>query len=75
MDFAWYPTLPLPLFPHVIGDQGDLDDHISNPALRHLTKKAFHGDQASLDTATLLGSTFASLALAPLGGLLIVGAG
>jgi hypothetical protein len=59
----------------VIGDQGHLDAHISDPALYHLTKKAFRGDQASLDTVTLLGSTLASLALAPLGGLVIVGAG
>jgi hypothetical protein len=37
--------------------------------------KAFCCDQALLDTAALVGSIFASLALAPLGGLLIVGAG
>jgi hypothetical protein len=43
--------------------------------LRHPTKKAFHGDQASLDTAALSGSSSASLALAPLGESLIVGAG
>ena len=73
-NVAKYSSLPLPLVPHVIGDQGDLDAHISNPALCHPMKKAFHGDQALLDTATLLGSTFASLALAPLGGLPIVGA-
>ncbi len=59
----------------MIGDQGNLDAHISDSALRHPTKKASCGDQALLDTAALLGSTFASLALAPLGGLLIVGAG
>jgi hypothetical protein len=74
LNFTQYSSLPLPLVPHVIGDQGDLDAHISNPALCHPMKKAFHGDQALLDTATLLGSTFASLALAPLGGLPIVGA-
>jgi hypothetical protein len=74
-NVAKYSSLPLPLVLPVIGDQGDLDAHISNPALRHPTKKAFRGDQALLDTAALLGSTFASLASAPLGGLLIVGAG
>jgi hypothetical protein len=75
LNFANYSLLPLPLLPHVIGDQGDLDAHISNPALHHPAKKAFRGDQALLDTAALLGSTYASLALAPLGGLLIVGTG
>jgi hypothetical protein len=52
-----------------------INAHISNPALCHLTKKVFHGDQALLDTTALLGSTFASLASAPLGGLLIMGTG
>jgi hypothetical protein len=70
-----YSSLPLPLIPPVIGDQGDLVAHISNPAMRHPTKEAFLGDQALLDTTAFLGSTFATLALAPLGGLLIVGAG
>ncbi len=75
-NIAKYSSLPLPLIPPlIVSDQGDFDSHISNPALRHPTKKAFHGDQALLDTAALSGSTFASLALAPLGGLLIVGAG
>jgi hypothetical protein len=73
-NVAKYSSLPFPLVPPVIGDQGDLNAHISNPALLHLMKKAFHGDQALLDTAALLSSTFASLDLAPLGGLLIVGA-
>ncbi len=70
-----HSSLPLPLVPPLTSDQGDLDSHISNPALGHPTKKSFHGDQALLDTAALLGSTFASLAMAPLGGLLIVGPG
>ncbi len=48
----------------MIDDQGDLDAHISNPALHHPTKKAFSGDQSLLDTAALSGSTFASLASA-----------
>ncbi len=43
---AKYSSLPLPLVPPVIGDQGDLDAHISNLALRHPTKEAFRGDQA-----------------------------
>jgi hypothetical protein len=38
-------------------------------------KKVSRSDQVLLDTAALLGSTFAFLALARLGGLLIVGAG
>jgi hypothetical protein len=59
----------------VIGDQGDFDAHISDPALCHPVKKVFHGDQAWLDTFALLGSTFSCLASAPLGGLLFVGAG
>jgi hypothetical protein len=59
----------------VIGDQGDLDAHISNPALHHPTKKVVRGDQALLDTTALSGSIFASLSLVPLGGLLFVGAG
>ncbi len=67
--------LPIPFVSPLIGNQGDFDSHISNTALRYPTKKAFCGDQASLDTAALLGSTFASLALDPVGGLLIVGAG
>ncbi len=75
LNFAQFPSLLLPLIPHVIGDQGDLCAHISNPALHHPTKKAFHGDQALLDTAALLGPTFASLASAPLGKLFFVGAG
>jgi hypothetical protein len=69
------PLYHYPSPPPVIDDQGDLDAHTSNPALHHPTKKAFCSDQALLDTAALLGSTFASLASAPLGGLLIVGAG
>ncbi len=64
LNVAKYSSLPLPLIPLVIDDQEDIDGHISNPALRYPTKKAFHGDQASLDTAALLGSTFASFALA-----------
>jgi hypothetical protein len=75
LNFAKYSSLSLPFVPHVICDQGDFNAHISNPALRHPIKKAFCGDQALLDTAAFLDSTFASLALAPLGGLLIVGAG
>ncbi len=73
-NVAKYSSLPLPLIPPLM-DQGDFDSHISNPALRHLTKKACHGDQDLIDTATLPGSIFASFALSPLGGLLIVGAG
>jgi hypothetical protein len=68
LNFAKYSSLRLPLVLHVIGDQGDLDAHISNPALCYPTKKAFHSDQVLFDTTTLLGSPFASLALAPLGG-------
>jgi hypothetical protein len=74
LNFSQCFSLPLPFVPYVIDDQGDLNDHISNPALCHPTKKAFHGNQALLDTAALFDSTFTSLALAPLGGLLIVGA-
>ncbi len=66
---------PTPLVPHVIGDQGDVGAHIIDPALHHPTKKVFRSDQALLDTAALSGSTFASLALAPLSRLLFVGAG
>jgi hypothetical protein len=58
-----------------MGDQGDLDAYISDLALCHPTKKAFCGEQALLDTATLLSSTSASLAMALLGGSLIVVAG
>jgi hypothetical protein len=75
LNFSQYSSLPLPLVTYVIGDQGDLDAHISDPALHYPTKKVLRGDQALLDTAALLGSTFASLALAPLGGLLYVGTG
>ncbi len=56
----------------MIGDQGDLDAHISNPALHHPTNKAFRCDKALLDTTALLGSTFGFV---PPGGLLFVGAG
>jgi hypothetical protein len=73
-NVAKYSSLSVPLVPPLIGDQGDFDSHISNPALCHPTKKAFCSDQALLDTATLLGSTFATLASTPPGGLLIVGA-
>jgi hypothetical protein len=54
LNFAQCFSLPSPFVPHGMGDQGDLDTHISNLALRHLKKKAFHGDQAWLDTAALL---------------------
>ncbi len=74
-NVAKYSSLLLPLVPPLIGDQGDFDSHIRNSALCHPKKKAFHGDQALLDITALLGSTFASFALAPLFGLLIVGAG
>jgi hypothetical protein len=60
------------LVPPGIADQGDLDPYISNPGLHHPTKKTFCGDQASLDTTTLLSAASASLALAPLGKSLIV---
>jgi hypothetical protein len=69
-----YSSLPLSLIPPGIGDQGDLNPYISNP-MRHLTKKAFRGDQAFLDTAALLSSTSALLASAPFGRSLIMGAG
>jgi hypothetical protein len=72
---AKYSSLPLSFLPPLIGDQGNLDTYISNPALRQLTKKAFRGGQALLDIAALLSSSSASLALAPLGGSLTVGAG
>ncbi len=74
LNFAQYSSLTLPLVPHVKGDQGDLDAHISNLAPHHPTKKVFRGDRALLDTTAFLGSTSASLVLAPLGGLLFVGA-
>jgi hypothetical protein len=62
LNFAQKSSLTLPLVPRVIGDQGDLDTHISDPALYHLIKKAFRGDQALLDIAAFSGPTFASLA-------------
>jgi hypothetical protein len=68
-----FSSLPLSLIPPGIGDQGDLNPYISNPTLHDPTK--IHGDQAFLDTATLLSSISASLALAPLGRSLIMGAG
>jgi hypothetical protein len=37
-NVAKYSSLPSPLVPPVIGDQGDLNAHISNPALCHPTK-------------------------------------
>ncbi len=39
LNFAKYSPLPFPLVPPVIGDQGDLDAYISDPALRHPTRK------------------------------------
>ncbi len=69
---AKYSSLPLSLIFPGIGDQGDLDPYISNPALHHPTKKAFRGDQALSDTAAFSSSTSASLALAPLGSMLKV---
>jgi hypothetical protein len=72
---AKYSSLPLSLVPPFVGDQGDLDAYIGDPALRKPTKKAFRGGQALLVTAALLTSSSASLVLAPLGGSLILGAG
>ncbi len=48
------------LVPPFIGNQGDLDAYISNPALRQPTKKAFCEGQISLVTAALSTSTSAS---------------
>ncbi len=55
-----YSSLLLSLVPPFIGNQGDLDAYISNPALHQPTKKAFHGGQALLITAVLLTSTAVS---------------
>jgi hypothetical protein len=48
------------LFPHFIGDQGNVDAYISNPALCQPKKNAFCRSQASLVTAALLTPTSAS---------------
>ncbi len=75
LNDAKYSSLPLSLVPPFIGDQGDLDAYIGDPASRQLTTKAFRGGQASLVTVALSTSASASLVLAPLGRSLIVGAG
>ncbi len=48
------------LGPPFIGNQGDLDAYISNPAMSQPTKKAFRGSQASCVTTALSTSTSAS---------------
>ncbi len=53
-------SLPSSLVPPFVGDQGDLNAYISNPALRQPTKKAFRGGQALFVTTTLPTSISAS---------------
>jgi hypothetical protein len=57
-----YSSLLSSLISPFIGNQGDLDAYISNPALHQPTKKAFCGSQALFVTAALSTSTSASSA-------------
>ncbi len=60
--YATTSSLPPSPFPPPLGNGGDLNAYIRDPASRQPTKKSFRGTHASLVTDALLTSSSASLA-------------